>query len=950
MPCSLLCVGKRGSGGASSAASGAPRHLPPRIAREEEEHRRQMHQRQQAAAAAQVAPLNDSTTATAAASNVDTAFPALDRMLAAKNLRERRMQIEQPAVLHVDTRAFQQPQHPMSVPMQPTTYSQHYAQAAYQTVFAQPQQPIYAQPFQQQSHPLPVPPPSLAPQPSVAPAYSAPAPHPIPLDPEPLSPSSLDDILLLPEVQEYLEDLKEKWRTEWEESQIVHQQKEKTKHGKMVKQRQESDTVVAAAVVETKENSAAKDALLTETRQQLAETEAAHAATKEQLEALQKSFTELQETHSHCHLHTTTLQTQVDALAISLKESEKIATERQTAADAVKAELVALQSKNIDLEHSRLLKLESELSSLTLDRASFRAQVEEWSARAEREAQATKAAERRLQSANEQIERQSTELKGYQHKVDEQTDATEHARSELAHSQEDVHRLSTELRSLQHLLEDTKHHCSLTLKDISSQLHESERQKTLVIAEHAARADKLQMEVERARGEIDDLKAKLKEQEKHADERLTGEEASKRQQLQFIEQLHANLDALSADAQAKASENAALQSELKQLLGAFELHRSKSSSKLTALREALSQKQGEVEDCKVLLKTMLGEEKQTRAEKMATERTNERLRADLKEATEKLARAKDEIQRLTTVAVSSTTAASSSSPSTEHRLLTLEKDLKIAAEIHQRLESEKEHLAVRLEEAEERARQMGQEMETARSNHQQHQEEHHDDGLPSTAEQLAELQRALHDTQDKLSIKEKILDSLTDQLSSETKSALQAQSDARAAKKLVAELEKQIGEMDEQRREAQREVQAARRDVAEWERLESENDELREQLDLASQEATKQSALLAKKTSSLTYIEEEVADMKKMFRRKEDDLRRTEEKRREQLEKEVRDLQEEVNRLYAEMKKAQADHQEASNLVHQTEQEMRVLVVELDRERKQRKQMKQQLQNLFPDM
>jgi chromosome segregation ATPase len=163
---------------------------------------------------------------------------------------------------------------------------------------------------------------------------------------------------------------------------------------------------------------------------------------------------------------------------------------------------------------------------------------------------------------------------------------------------------------------------------------------------------------------------------------------------------------LTQDTQTAQSENMSIHIEMKTLLDAIDRMKAEHASKLAAITQALETKTSDVEDCKTLLKTMMDEEKATRAAKNDLQKQVMSLKEQVAQLTSALSRLKDENSKL---------ASRASDDATNDRIHTLEHELRIASEIQARMEDEKERLAEELEEAEERAREEHKQLETERT-------------------------------------------------------------------------------------------------------------------------------------------------------------------------------------------------------------------------------------------
>jgi len=93
------------------------------------------------------------------------------------------------------------------------------------------------------------------------------------------------------------------------------------------------------------------------------------------------------------------------------------------------------------------------------------------------------------------------------------------------------------------------------------------------------------------------------------------------------------------------------------------------------------------------------------------------------------------------------------------------------------------------------------------------------------------LLRSFHELSDKLAIKEKILESLTEQLATEAKSAASLGAEVRALKKSQTELERRVADADEARRAMQQELRELQEEAMEWANFEDEQDRARTTID-----------------------------------------------------------------------------------------------------------------------
>lgn len=90
--------------------------------------------------------------------------------------------------------------------------------------------------------------------------------------------------------------------------------------------------------------------------------------------------------------------------------------------------------------------------------------------------------------------------------------------------------------------------------------------------------------------------------------------------------------------------------------------------------------------------------------------------------------------------------------------------------------------------------------------------------------------------------------------------------------------------------------------------------------------------------------------MKLLFERKESESAGKLELAQSERRAEAERARQEQRRIEAELQQRTQQYQDAQNSVHQCEQEMRMLIVQLDKERKQRVQIKQKLEGLMPQL
>jgi chromosome segregation ATPase len=248
--------------------------------------------------------------------------------------------------------------------------------------------------------------------------------------------------------------------------------------------------------------------------------------------------------------------------------------------------------------------------------------------------------------------------------------------------------------------------------------------------------------------------------------------------------------------------------------------KSKSHNKIAQLQHDLESRNAEVDDCKVLLKTMMAEEKLTRT------RFND-IKQQLQRAEQQLQQSQATVARLQEEAVRAHSRPVSDASDT--RIKTLEHELRISHEIAARLEGEKERLAMRLEDIEEQLR-------ASARRHAEYEKTSQEQAAATAAaaappEPDQQLLRSFHELSDKLAIKEKILESLTEQLATEAKSAASLGAEVRALKKSQAELERRGAEADEARRAMQQELRELQEEAMEWANFEDEQDRARTTID-----------------------------------------------------------------------------------------------------------------------
>jgi uncharacterized phage infection (PIP) family protein YhgE len=220
-----------------------------------------------------------------------------------------------------------------------------------------------------------------------------------------------------------------------------------------------------------------------------------------------------------------------------------------------------------------------------------------------------------------------------------------------------------------------------------------------------------------------------------------------------------------------------------------------------------------------LLKTLMGEEKATRMQRDQCKQQLQQSQQQLQQCQTANARLQTENAALQSRSVSDASL---------DRIRSLEHELRISNEVQSRLEKEKERLAVRLEDAEEKAREAERRHADERA--------HHEHSLasaptPRAADPDPDLLRSFHELSDKLAIKEKILESLTEQLANESRVASSLTAEVKALKKGQAELERSAADLDEARRAAQAELKLMQSEANEWAHIDAENAQLRTEIE-----------------------------------------------------------------------------------------------------------------------
>jgi len=90
--------------------------------------------------------------------------------------------------------------------------------------------------------------------------------------------------------------------------------------------------------------------------------------------------------------------------------------------------------------------------------------------------------------------------------------------------------------------------------------------------------------------------------------------------------------------------------------------------------------------------------------------------------------------------------------------------------------------------------------------------------------------------------------------------------------------------------------------------------------------------------------------MKSMFERKESETKARFEAQAEELRTDLARARDEAQKLTHQLNERTQQYQYAQNCVHRNEQELRVLIGEVEREKRQRQQLKLQLQALLPEL
>lgn len=875
-------------------------------------------------------------------------------------MRERRLQQANGESAASQSAVARPLHHPAAPPpphaMQPFAYP-FYPPSAY------PHQPPFAHPV----YPPPMLQSAATPLPTALPASQPSAPPPQPaVDADPLSPTMIDDLLLLPEMQQYLVSLKESWSSKLDRGQ-------RRVHSTRPKRGLKGTAIAAAAATDTIEEGREEEEE-DEEKQEPADTRGGDDASQ-LLSACQSSLASATAEVSSLRAEQSAqaAQREVDRGTITVLEdrvrhltSELDSSSRAHASSLSDAShrLSASESRASELESVRLPELQSAIDRLRADLASSKSHEQDLSRRLEQQKADAAAIDHQRASSAHLAEQHLGELRHARDQMRERDDALAIAEREKADLHDSVRRLTSEVDHLRVALSDALSSGTSRAHELEARMRDVARHHESELSESAAQIDHLRLSHDRLESTVADLQSRLRSQDAAAESRLSEEERRQQQQMQFIDQLHASLDTLAGDASAKQAENTALQTELKSLVRALDEVKSSHATQLAALRGQIDARNQDLHDCKVLLKTMMGEEKATRAQKTDLQRQVSHLTTQLAGANASLTRAAEERTHL---------LARAPDEAILTRMRELEHDLRISREIHSRLEHEKEELASRLDDAEDRAcgdvatdrdcRPTDTDTDRNRGRSGAHQR-----AAPSAdADECAVATprvsvadedlihtRALQSCRDELAIKEKILDSLTSQLASEQQSLLSAQADLKSLRQSHADLERRAADLDDQRRSAHRELasaqhdlQAAQREQEEWSRLESENDDLRRTLSSEVASASASSRLLAKKQSSLAYVESELEAMKSLFDRKEADLRDQHRRDRQEHERDMAAARELASRHEQHAREETRRFQDAANRLHQAEHDLRILVVELEKERRQRKDIKEQLQRMI---
>jgi chromosome segregation ATPase len=869
-------------------------------------------QRADAAAATNTAAARSDDAASAAVSGggAFAAFPALDRFLSEKgqNLRTRREQ--QLQIEAAEAAAVSRPRAPLYVDTlyAPAPYGFPPPQAAYPYAHPLPQAAFVPQAAV--VHPLPV----------ALPAAEVPAHD----DPEPLSPASLEEVLLIPEVQAHLRELKRQWRKEVEHELRFQQPPRQHKRNNS----EDGGEDVAAGEGERKSNhrvrfsdantttdspnaSAVDAAEVQYLRDQLLEEQQAHSATMSRLTQLTSARMEEQRAQDVEQQQRTQ---EMEEMRARLHAAELKANSAQQALEDERQrhqqQLSSFQSSD-SLVSSLTSKYESLLERLT----------------SEKLAAAEIAATQRIDHA--QIERLQREVTELQQKLQD-------ARAQISVADEKLLAAERSHRQAAHAWAQKEEQLLFSRQDTFGKIEAENERLRIQIQQLQTEARQHVDQTQQLHEKLADVQSRLQEQTRHVEERLQEEERGKQEQMRFTEQIQANLDLLSRESQSKQATVASVEAELRTVLQAMEGLKAKYSAKVSHLQQELEVRSSEVDDCKVLLKTIMAEEKQTRAQRNEAKQQLQRVEQQLQQSQATVARLQQENVQL---------QSRPHNDAATTRVHSLEHELRISHEIQARLEQEKEQLAVRLDDLEEQAR------NTARRSAEERNQ--HDQALAAAsapAQPDPHLLRSFHELSDKLAIKEKILESLEEQLAKETRTATQLDAEVRALNKSNSELERSVSEMDEARRSAQRELQELQVESQEWLRFECENEEMRKEVELIQQENAKLHKQLAKKQESLLYVDKELVEMKQLFEQKQSELVAKCDRQTAEVKQEVSRLRDELQHTRNQLHERTQQYQDAQNNAHRSEQELRVLILELDQQTRKQQQLKMRMQAMQQEL
>jgi chromosome segregation ATPase len=880
------------------------------------------HTRADAASAAHTAAASSDDAASASVSGgAFSAFPALDRFLSekGKNLRERRQQ--QLQIEAAEEVMLSQPHPPLHI----------------DTLYAPARIGGYPAAASAYPYPHPLPHPAYVPQlaiahplPAAVPAVNLAPTIPIEaVDPEPLSPASLEEMLLIPEVQTHLRELKRQWRKEIEHELRFQQpprpakrpndengSEDETNQGEHKSSGprvhfSDAHTTTDSPSIETDNQQHAAE--LQHLRDQLVEEQQAHSTTMSRLTQLTSSRMDEQRINAAEQQQQTH---EMDELRASLHTAEMKAQSAQQALED--------ERQRHQMQLSSLQSSDSLVTSLT---TKYESLLEKYTS--EKLAAAEMTAMHRIEHM--QLERLEQQLQDAQQKLLE-------ARSQLSAEEEKLLSAERSHRQAAHAWAQKEEQLLFSRQDTFGKIESENERLRMQIAHMQTESRQQTDQIQQLQEKLTEVQTKLQEQTRHVEERLEQEERQKHEQMRFTEQVQANLDLLSRESESKQQTVASVEAELRTVLQAMEQMKSKYSNKLIQLQQELDVRTSEVDDCKVLLKTMMAEEKQCRAQRNDAKQQLQRIQEQLQQAqatTTRFQHENTQLQSRPHVDASLTRAQS------------LEHELRISVEIQTRLEREKEQLALRVDELEEQARSAARHNADERIAHEQ--------ALAAAAstvppEPNPELLAQFHQVSDDLAIKVKLLEHLQEQHSNELRTNAALSAEVRSLKKSVSELERSVSEKEQARRSAANELQELQMESQQWMQWEMDRDELTKELEHLHGENEKLQKQLSKKQESLSYIDKEVENMKCMFEEKEKEIKHKYEKEIDELKQSNNRLRDELQQVRIELTERTHQYQDALNSSHRNEQELRMLIMELEQQKKHKQQLKLQIQAMLPEL